>query len=287
MDIFSKGRFTKPQFVTKLLSLVVTLILFAFTCSWQFPGDTLSGETLEYGAMHKVFNSIFILGAFLYFIILLRKGLDEDLGFEFEPSDGKYSYFKPIALTVLTFLLVLGNRVYDDSKVIFNKSVEYVNQYEQVNQEKTAYYDNMWKTYTLKDNILLDNKETFIEVTKILMEGRRSDGNKLAWKWIHENQPVPYEEFSNFSKDLSAFVESQRSGYLSLEVKSQNIARDNNTLLKQLPNNIYNKFLDLPLLNYKQSFTSQKTTDVFKSGVEEVESNRTGQQAVLVNGTHP
>jgi gamma-glutamylcysteine synthetase len=102
------------------------------------------------------------------------------------------------------------------------------------------------------------------------MDGRR-DGEKLTWKWLQENQPVPYEDFSNFYVDLSQFVETQRAGYLALEIKSQNIAKANNILLQSFPNNIYNKVLNRSQIDYKPGFTSTKTQQIFQHGIEDVE----------------
>lgn len=274
MSIFKKGKLSKPQFVSKVVSAIISLLGFGFMWTIPFPGDTVK-ETggLSFSAMHVTFNIVFLTLLFVYIVILMRKSLDEDLEFDFEPQDeddyGSY-YAGAKTLLFLLLVIVLGSRVYEDSKSIYNQSVLYQNQYTQVGQEKETYYDNMWKSYKLKENIVIDNKATFIEVTKMIMDGRR-DGSNLTWKWLQENQPIPYSEFTKFYADLSSFVESQRAGYLALEVKSQGIARDNNTMLDCVPNNIYNKFLNRSHIDYKPGFTSSKTIQVFKSGLEEIE----------------
>lgn len=273
MSIFKKGKLSKPEFISKMIGAVISLLAFGFMWTIQFPGDTLKDNgSLSFSAMHTTFNIAFLVGLFVYIVILMRKSLDENLEWDFkETKDTEGNPFGKVAGLLVLLLLVIGaSRFYKDSKVIYNQTVVYQNDYAQLSQEKETYYDNMWKSYTLKHNVLIENKATFIEVTKLIMDGRR-DGEKLTWKWLQENQPVPYEDFSNFYVDLSQFVETQRAGYLALEVKSQNIAKANNILLQSFPNNIYNKVLNRTQIDYKPGFTSTKTQQIFQHGIEDFE----------------
>ena len=115
----------------------------------------------------------------------------------------------------------------------------------------------------------IKNEETLMEVTKIVM-GARKDGDKLVWKWLQENQPIPYSEFTKFYAGLIEFIQSQRQGLLDLEIRSQQIALQNNTLLDTFPHNLYNKVLNRPHIEYKPSFTSTRTQQVFSSGIEDL-----------------
>lgn len=273
MSIFKKGKLSKPEFISKMIGAVISLLAFGFIWTIQFPGDTVKDNgSLSFSAMHTTFNIAFLVGLFAYIVILMRKSLDQNLEWEFrETKDTDKNPFGSVTgLLILLLLFVGASRFYKDSKAIYNKTVVYQNDYAQVNQEKETYYDNMWKSYTLKHNVLIENKATFIEVTKMIMDGRH-DGEHLTWKWLQENQPVPYNEFTRFYADLSQFVESQRAGYLALEVKSQNIAKANNILLQTFPNNIYNKVLNRSQIDYKPGFTSIRTRQVFEHGIEEVE----------------
>lgn len=273
MSIFKKGKLSKPEFISKMIGAVISLLAFGFMWTVQFPGDTVKDNgSLSFSAMHTTFNIAFLVGLFVYIVILMRKSLDQNLEWEFkETRDGEKNPFGSVASLLVLLLLVIGtSRFYKDSKAIYNQTVVYQNDYEQLDQEKKTYYDNMWKSYTLKHNVLIENKEAFIEVTKMIMDGRR-DGEHLTWKWLQENQPVPYEKFSDFYSDLSQFVETQRAGYLALEVKSQNIAKANNILLQTLPNNLYNKVLNRPQIDYKPGFSSTKTNWIFESGIEDIE----------------
>jgi hypothetical protein len=257
-----------------VIGAIILLLGFGFMWGVEFPGDLVKDDgSLSFSAMHVVFNFAFLFGMFVYFVILLRKTMDQNLEWDFATPDDTESSSTGLVTLAIALLFVIGvSKVYKDSKVIYNQTVVYQNDYKQVAQEKETYYDNMWKSYKFKDNILKDNKATFIEVTKIIMEARSGyKDSKVTWKWVNENQNIPFEEFSKFYSDLSAFVESQRAGYLKLELKSQAIANSNNTLLEILPNNIYNIFLKREKIEYKPGFTSTKTSEVFKTGIEEIE----------------
>lgn len=273
MSIFNKGKLSKPQLVSKLIFFAISLLALGFIWGIQFPGDQLNNDsTLKFSAMHIIFNALSIGAAFVYFVVLMRKSLDQNLEWNFADADsGDTNYYADIKILGLFLIVaIVGTNVFSGSKEIYNLTVNYQNQYLQISQEKETYYDNMTKTAFFKDNILERNKATFIEVTKILMDGRR-DGGQVTWKWLQENQPVPYSEFTSFYADLSSFIESQRAGYLEIELRSQEVAKSNNTLLELFPNNLYNIFLNRPKIDYKPGFTSTKTAQVFDTGIENVE----------------
>lgn len=155
----------------------------------------------------------------------------------------------------------------NDCITVYNTSVKYNNDYIQNVQEKTGFYDKLWKTYAQKEKITNLNKETFLQVTQLIMENRK-DGSNVAWKWVKENQQIPYEQFVQFYSDLSNFIESQREGYFNIEKKCQEIANKNNTMLDTFPNNMYNKVLNLKKINFEYGFTSDKTDEVFRTKKE-------------------
>jgi len=265
MSIFKQGKLSKPEFISKTIKALLVSLIFGLVTSLTFPGDDNTGK----GMMHIIFNLSFFIILFSYLVILFRKSLDENLEFDFAEDDGNTKYFASHNLVAVILLMILGNVFYNNSKHIYNTSLAFHNEFKQVGQEKETYYDNMWKTYSMKDNIVIRNKETFIEVTNILMDGRR-DGQSATWKWVQENQPVPYGEFTRFYSDLSNFIESQRSGYLTLETKAQKIAKENNTFLDVVPNNLYNIILRCDHITYKPGFTSTRTQQVFESGIEDL-----------------
>ena len=160
--------------------------------------------------------------------------------------------------------------IYNDTVNLYNTSKKYQNKYTQKVDEKKGFYDKLWKTYLQKDKITNVYKETFIEVTKIIMENRR-DGKDVTWKWIQENQNIPYEEFTKFYADLSNFITEQREGYFNIEKECQLIANQNNTLLDTFPNNLYNKILNCQRIKFEYGFTSDSTETVFKTKKENIQ----------------
>lgn len=171
-------------------------------------------------------------------------------------------------LVVIVFnLFKIGGTFYRDGKVLYNTSKIYHNTYQQKVEEKQGFYDKMWKTYLQKDKITNVNKETFVLVTKIIMENR-ADGENVTWKWVRENQHIPYEEFSKFYADLSNFITSQREGYFNIEKQCQLISRQNNTMLDTFPNNMYNKVLNLERIVFEYGFLSDSTRTVFETKTE-------------------
>lgn len=171
---------------------------------------------------------------------------------------------------IILFFFYVGKlsfKVGNDCKEIYNTSKMYHNVYLQKTQEKVGFYDKMWKTYYSKDKITNINKETFLQVTKIIMENRK-DGEQVTWKWVHENQQIPYEEFTKFYSDLSAFIEAQRESYFAIEKVCQGLANEQNTLLDTFPNNLYNKMLGCEKIKFEYGFTSDQTEEVFRSKKE-------------------
>lgn len=152
---------------------------------------------------------------------------------------------------------------------VYNKSVTYHNQFGQKTTEKKGFYDKLWKTFIQKEQIRDLNKETFITIAKIQMENRK-DGQNITWKWVQENSPIPYAEFTKFYSDLSAFIETQRNEYYALEKECQTIATANNMLIDTFPNNIYNKFLGREHINFSYGFLSDSTNKVFESKMENI-----------------
>lgn len=177
-------------------------------------------------------------------------------------------YFKRIFILILIVSIVSSiSYVYHRNKTIYNTSKVYHNKYKQKVQEKQGFYDKLWKTYLQKEKVSTLNKDVFIQVSKIIMDGRK-DGQNTAWKWVQENQSIPFEEFTSFYKDLSSFIEKQREEYFSLEKQAQLIAYQNNILLDTIPNNIYNKFLNCKHIDFEYGFLSDSTKTVFKNKEE-------------------
>lgn len=266
-----------------ILAVCVSMILFALCFEVKLPFDYMEGGTSKFGALHIVINVVWVIIT-CALAIWGFAACDSNESFSpFYRADDEIEYefnlFKvkknkiilwSVVVLVLIGLYKVSKPAINDSVTIYNKSVQYRNLYQQKNDEKLGFYDKLWKVYLQKNQIAELNKDVFIEVTKIIMQGR-ADGDKVAWKWVQENQQIPYTEFTKFYSDLSEFVFSQREAYFNIEKECMLIANQNNTMLDTFPNNIYNKVLKCEKIKFKYSFTSKKTKQVFESGEENIQ----------------
>lgn len=252
----------------------LSFLLLALVWNVKFPYDTIVNNELKFGSLHIAVNFIWaILTPLLGMIALMHCDSNDKEAyfhknkyFEIKMSNKKLNFIS-IAIFMLFVIFAIGRSVVLTSIEIYNSNIEYVNQYEQKSQERKGYYDKLWKTYVQKSQIAELNKDVFIEVTKSIMEGR-GDGSQLAWKWVQENQQIPYSEFTKFYSDMSTFISSQREGYFNLEKECMEIAKKNNIMLLTFPNNIYNKFLGCEKIKFNYGFTSSKTKTTFETGEE-------------------
>ena len=152
----------------------------------------------------------------------------------------------------------------------YNETIVMQANYMQKSQEKSGFYDKLYKSYVQKTDVATVNKDAFIEVSKIIMENRK-DGEQLSWKWVRENQQIPYSEFTYFYKDLSSYIETQRDQYFAIEKQCQVLAKDFNVYISTFPNLLYAKLLGIKSIEFEYGFLSDHTNSVFKSKVENVE----------------
>ena len=279
-----KVKLTPTKLVFYIIAAVcVSMILFTLFLELKIPYDYIEENKLRLGTLHIMLNIIWILltaGLAIWgfaccdssesFSPFYRK--DNKIEYEinsFTMNKGKIIFWSVFILAIFVLYNVIKPAI-NDSVTIYNKSVQYQNLYQQKNDEKLGFYDKLWKVYLQKNQIAELNKDVFIEVTKIIMQGR-ADGDQVAWKWVQENQQIPYAEFTKFYSDLSEFVFSQREAYFNIEKECMLIANQNNTMLDTFPNNIYNKILKCERIKFNYSFTSKKSKEVFASGEENIQ----------------
>lgn len=267
-----------------IIAFCISLIVFGLCFEIKLPHDTIVNGELRYGVLHAIINFLWIACSVVFaawgltlcdadnpsspFDTYKRKEIEYELKL-FKMKKNKIILWSIIILSILGLYKIIKPSI-SDSILIYNKSVQYKNLYKQKSDEKMGFYDKLWKVYLQKNQIAELNKDVFIEVTKIIMQGR-ADGDKVAWKWVQENQQIPYDQFTKFYADLSEFVFSQREAYFNIEKECMNIANQNNTMLDTFPNNIYNKILKCEKIDFKYSFTSKKTKEVFSSEEENIE----------------
>lgn len=264
-------KITKTNVSFGLLSIAAILsYLIAILWTFKFPGDSLlANGQLNFGPIHFLTNaiiSLIVFGSITSIPIILSEyeGFDEN-------KEVKVNKKKYLTIFILIILAIggynLGSNIANDVITLHNTSISYKNNFKQKTEERLGFYDKLWKTYLQKNQVADLNKSTFIEVTKIIMNGR-SDGTNVSWKMVRENQQIPYDQFSAFYSDLSDFVQTQREAYYNLEKECMTIANKNNVMIDTFPNNIYNKFLNIEKINHEYGFTSKKTKKVFEDKEE-------------------
>lgn len=172
---------------------------------------------------------------------------------------------KLLIIGLLVLVVTLFNvvkSVYTGSTNLYNNHVTLEQNYQQVGEDQVATYQANYLSFQQQFDVASINKEAFVVVTDIIMSNRH-DGQQLAWKWVSENQQIPYSEFTDFYKQLTAFTQSQYNEYLQLERRKQSIVNQHNQNIRLFPNNIYNWWLKIKPLHYKQGFVTDSTRKLF------------------------
>ncbi len=170
-----------------------------------------------------------------------------------------------IALWVLALVIVysLLSSISFRAKEMFNTSIDYKAQYSAKEQDLVTTYDAYYLSFSDQYSLANINKEAFVQVTNIIMTNR-ADGKNLAWKWLTENQPIPYEQFTSFYANLTQFAKERYNAVLAIEQSKQKIVQSHNYNLKVFPNNWYNKVLKIEPLKYEYGYISDSTRAKFK-----------------------
>jgi hypothetical protein len=175
----------------------------------------------------------------------------------------------PIQVKLVVIVLLVAfcystiNSLYNSSIELYNKTKEYSLSYDKVTQEQISNYDGYYQVFMDKQTNANISKETFLVVTNIIMSNRK-DGQSVAWKWLQENQQIPYNEFTDFYKDLSSFIRERYEDNMQIERNKQGIVNSHNLLISTYPNNIINKWLNIQPLVYKYGFITDSTKQRFK-----------------------
>lgn len=261
-------------------SVLTVLVFLLFGWLWNTPifddviddkgAFTIEGST---DAVHMGFCHIML--QWTLFFTLVTCLVLSIVSISADSNDGlvNFSHFKFTKFLSVTILIIMLLGITIPVKTLskmYNQNIEYCNALSKQQYNRKLFFDKMWKTYLQKYKICELNKETFIDVTKLIMEGRH-DGKNVTWKWLNENQRIPYTEFTKFYSDLSDFVNDQRDSYYQIEESCMEIVREQNTMLETFPNVLYNKVLGLEKLSYDPGFTSTHTENVFETKNEDIE----------------
>jgi hypothetical protein len=149
-----------------------------------------------------------------------------------------------------------------------NDEIDLRSRFTQKMDERTAFYDKMWKVLNQKGQIAVKNDSSFKQNVDLIMQGRK-DAPQIMMKWVQESNPnAQYSEVAALYKDLSRAVESQREGFFVQEKYIQDIVREHTNLIKKFPNNLYNIIFGRQPLVYKP-ITSSRTDEVIRTGKDD------------------
>ena len=170
----------------------------------------------------------------------------------------KYSI---IGLVVLVFIGLFSSVISTS-----NEEVDLRNRFKQKMDERTAFYDKMWKTISQKSQIAVKNDSSFAKNVNAIMAGRKDAGN-LFMKWVQESNPnANYEAVSSLYADLSRAVEGQRDGFFMQEKMIKDIVLAHDNIMTKFPSGfILSNFMGRTRLTYKP-ITSDRTDGVIQSG---------------------
>lgn len=168
-----------------------------------------------------------------------------------------------IAILVIAASWKLISSVVSPCVDLYNNTKKLEMAYNKKSQEQITNYDGYYLAFTEKQSNANISKEVFLKVTSIIMESRK-DGEGVAWKWLQENQQIPYSEFTSFYRELSSFISERYADNMKIEREKQDLARQHNTLLVTFPNTFFNKFLHIKPLVYHFGYVSKVTKDRFK-----------------------
>jgi hypothetical protein len=147
-----------------------------------------------------------------------------------------------------------------------NQEVDLRNRFKQKMDERTAFYDKMWKTISQKSQVALKNDSSFAQNVNAIMSGRK-DAQGVFMKWVQESNPNSnFESVSALYADLSRAIEGQRDGFFMEEKMIQSIVLEHDNIMTKFPSGwILSSFMGRTRLTYKP-ITSDRTDEVIKSG---------------------
>lgn len=177
----------------------------------------------------------------------------------------KFNLNSIVKIGIIGGLIILAFTVASGFIGFSNTEVDLRNRFSQKMDERTAFYDKMWKTLSQKAQIAIKNDSSFARNVDAIMSGRK-DAPQLFMKWVTESNPnANFNEVSALYQDLSRAVEAERDGFFMQEKVIQGIVLEHSNLIDKFPGSFYNMFFNRAKLVYKP-ITSDRTDEVIKTG---------------------
>lgn len=170
-----------------------------------------------------------------------------------------------VKIGVIGLIVILGIGLVSGFIGFSNGEVDLHNRFGQKMDERTAFYDKMWKTISQDAQVAVKNDSSFARNVDAIMSGRK-DAQGLFMKWVTESNPnANYEQVSKLYENLTRVIESERDGFFMQEKVIQGIVLEHNNLLEKFPGSFYNMFFGRKKLVYKP-ITSDRTDKVMETG---------------------
>jgi hypothetical protein len=171
-----------------------------------------------------------------------------------------------MSILIIGLVVIVGGWIVISTISLNNDYKKQTNLFGQKMLERTAFYDNMWKTITQTAKIAAKNDSSFARNINVIMSGRK-DGDQVMMKWIKEANPNSnFQEVSKMYQTLQRVVESKRNEFFEQEKMIMDVKLQcDNTLSTIGGGTILRKIFGYKYLQYKP-ITSDRTDDVIKTG---------------------
>lgn len=149
-----------------------------------------------------------------------------------------------------------------------NSEVDLRNRFKQHMDQRTAFYDKMWKTISGKGQVALKNDSSFQKIVNMQVTGQKG-GDQLMMQWVTQSNPAAtFEQVTLLYADLSRAIESERDGFFMEEKMIQGIVYEHDNILGKFPSGFILGMFGRKSLEYKP-ITSTRTDEVMKTGKDD------------------
>lgn len=139
------------------------------------------------------------------------------------------------------------------------------NTFTQKIDQRTAFYDKMWKIISQKSQIAIKNDSSFQNIVNIQVTGQKN-GENVMWAWVQQSNPTAtFSEVSALYAELGRVIESEREGFYEREIDLQSVVNQHSNLVDVFPGSLIMWVLGRDKLFYKP-ITSDQTDNVIKTG---------------------
>lgn len=149
-----------------------------------------------------------------------------------------------------------------------NDEIKLRNTFTQKFDERTAFYDKMFKVVAQRTQIAVKNDKAFRDVVNAQVTGQKT-GEQAMMVWITQSNPAAtFSEVSKLYQELGRAVEAQREGFFIQEKVMQDVVKQHSNLIETFPGSFYNLFFSREKLVYKP-IQSTITEQVMKTGKDD------------------